>query len=212
MPCLVPEDPFQDSLLEWRHLCMSARYIRPDEALWTLSRFLVSPQAPREFVSYPSISCPSISCSSTWKAFPSCWFSRVHFAAYPAKQEIGNVVTGQKLGLTNTFILDSIGRGSMVISSVLLSTILALALSISLHKDILKNLKLWFSANSPGLLPWPVPDEVDGVGDEVPQEEEDTDQSDHKAHGFTLHCNSSNLFLPFTILFLFVFFTSLVRA
>ena len=33
VPCLVPEDPFQDSLLEWRHLCMSARYIRPDEAL-----------------------------------------------------------------------------------------------------------------------------------------------------------------------------------
>ena len=99
----------------------------------------------------------------------------------------------------------------MVISSVVLFTILALALSISLWK-IGAKIETMICVNSPGLLPWPVPDEVDGVGDEVPQEKEDTDQTHHKAHGYSLHWNSSNLFLPFTILFLFVLFTSLVGA
>ena len=67
--------------------------------------------------------------------------------------------------------------------------------------------------NSPGLLPWSVPYEVEGVGDEVPQEEEDTDQTNHKAHGSPFFTGTPQTsFLPFTILFLFVFFTSLVRA
>ena len=99
----------------------------------------------------------------------------------------------------------------MVISSFVLFTILALGLSISLQK-IDSKLETLISVNSPCLLPWPVPDEVDGVGDEVPQEEENTDQTHHEPHGYSLHWNSSNLFLPFSILFLFVFFTSLVRA
>ena len=43
----------------------------------------------------------------------------------------------------------------------------------------MQKLETMISVNSPGLLPWPVPDEVDGVGDEVPQEKEDTDQTHH---------------------------------
>ena len=70
----------------------------------------------------------------------------------------------------------------MVISSVVLFTILALGLSISLQKIDTK-LETMISVNSPALLPWPVPDEVEGVGDEVPQEEENTDQTNHEAHG-----------------------------
>ena len=67
--------------------------------------------------------------------------------------------------------------------------------------------------NSPGLSPWPVPDEVKGVGDEVPQEEEDADQTNHKAHGSSFFTGTPQTsFLPFTIPFFFVFLTSLVRA
>ena len=69
------------------------------------------------------------------------------------------------------------------------------------------------NANLPGLLPWPVPDEVEGVGDEVPQEEEDADQTNHKAHGSSFFTGTPQTsFLPFTIPFFFVFLTSLVRA
>ena len=100
----------------------------------------------------------------------------------------------------------------MVISSFVLFTILALGLSISLQK-IDSKLETLIRVNSPCLLPWPVPDEVDGVGDEVPQEEEDADQTNHKAHGSSFFTGTPQTsFLPFTIPFFFVFLTSLVRA
>ena len=51
----------------------------------------------------------------------------------------------------NTFILHSIGRGSMVISSVLVFMIFALGLSMSLEKNSYKSLKLWLFTWSPAM-------------------------------------------------------------
>ena len=70
----------------------------------------------------------------------------------------------------------------MVTSSGLLSTIRALVLSINLQRIMNLLVQRYVYSLSPGLSPWPVPDQVEWVGDEVPQKEEHADQTHSKAH------------------------------